>query len=189
MKIRMRGEVAILALVALGGCATLPSGPSVLVLPAPGKPFSQFQAEDATCRRFAETRLGIRPQEAASQNAVGGAAVGTAVGAAAGALLGAASGHAGAGAAIGAGSGLLLGTAVGSDAGEVSGYRAQRRYDHAYLQCMYAYGNQIPGVRREGYGSREAVAPPPPPGYEGSPAGSEPPIYPPPNEPPPPGLR
>ncbi len=39
----------------------------------------------------------------------------------------------------------------------------QRRYDNAYMQCMYAKGNQVPGVGRtykEG-----AAPPPPPPGY------------------------
>ena len=33
----------ILILLALSGCATLPTGPSVMVLPAPGKPFEVFR--------------------------------------------------------------------------------------------------------------------------------------------------
>jgi len=28
---------------------------------------------------------------------------------------------------------------------------AQQRYDMAYMQCMYAAGNQIPGTSRPGY--------------------------------------
>jgi len=131
-------------LLVFGGCATLPTGPSVRVMPAPGKPFDQFMSEDAICRQWAEKQIGMNPQEMSNQNAVSGAAVGTAIGAGAGALLGAASGHAGAGAAIGAGSGLLVGTASGASSGQLYGAEAQRRYDNVYIQCMYSKGNQVP---------------------------------------------
>lgn len=154
----------------LSGCATMPTGPSVMVLPTPGKPFEVFQAEDASCRRWAERQLGMQPQETYDQNVVQGAAVGTVVGAGIGALLGAASGHAGAGAAIGAGSGLLIGSASGADSGQVYGYQAQRRYDNTYLQCMYAAGNQVPGTVRRDYRQRRSTVPPPPPsGYDSVP--------------------
>jgi hypothetical protein len=160
----------LLILLALSGCATLPTGPSVMVLPAPGKPFEVFQAEDASCRRWAEQQTGQRPQDGYNQNAASGAAVGTVLGAGVGALLGAASGNAGAGAAIGAGSGLLIGTASGSDAGQVYGQQAQRRYDNSYLQCMYASGNQIPGTTRRAYRQpRRTAAPPPPAAYDSIP--------------------
>jgi len=72
--------------------------------------------------------------------------VGTVVGAAAGAVIGTATGNPGAGAAIGAGSGLVLGSASGVQASAASGAALQSRYDMAYLQCMYAKGNQVPGV-------------------------------------------
>lgn len=161
---RFQKVPALLTLLALAGCATLPSGPSVMVLPAPGKPFEVFQSEEALCRQWAERRIGMNPQEAANQTAVSGAAVGTVIGAGIGALLGAASGNAGAGAAIGAGGGLLAGSAIGSDNARVYGYEAQRRYDDSYLQCMYAKGNQIPGrASTTGYSYRRTVAPPPPP--------------------------
>jgi len=166
---RMKRIPAFLILLALSGCATLPTGPSVMVLPTPGKPFEVFQSEDAACRRSAEQRIGLNPQENYNQNAVSGAAVGTAIGAGVGALLGAASGHAGAGAAIGAGSGLLLGSASGADAGQVYGQQAQRRYDNTYLQCMYANGNQIPGTARRSYRQRNIQATPPPPSDYDSP--------------------
>jgi hypothetical protein len=142
---RMRRLLTLLALLVLSGCATLPTGPSVLVLPTPGKHLDQFQAEDMTCRQWAGQQIGMSAQDTANQNTATGAVVGTAIGAGAGALLGAASGHAGAGAAIGAGSGLLVGTAAGAGAGETYGWEAQQRYDYAYVQCMYAKGNQIPG--------------------------------------------
>jgi Glycine-zipper domain len=155
---RMQTYLTATALLLVSGCVTMPTGPTVMVLPGPGKPFEQFQVEDMTCRHWAEQQIGMAPQEVANQNTATGAVVGTAIGAGAGALLGAASGHAGAGAAIGAGSGLLVGTAAGANAGQVSGYEAQRRYDHAYVQCMYAKGNQVPGQQRR---YRRV----PPPGY------------------------
>ncbi len=157
---RIRRQITVLVLLVLSGCATVPSGPSVLVLPAPGKTMGQFQSEDMTCRQWAVQQTGNAAQFAANQNTATGAAVGTVIGAGAGALLGAASGHAGRGAAIGAGSGLLLGTISGADAGQAYGWEAQRRYDYAYVQCMYANGNQIPGqVHR--YRIRQVTPPPP----------------------------
>lgn len=159
---RMRKYAVVSALLVVTGCATMPTGPSVLVLPAQGKPFEQFQVEDMTCRQWAAQQIGMTAQDTANQSTATGAVVGTAIGAGAGALLGAASGHAGAGAAIGAGSGLLIGTAEGANAGQVSGWEAQRRYDHTYVQCMYAKGNQIPG-RVQQYRTRRVASPPPPP--------------------------
>jgi hypothetical protein len=149
-------------LIAAGGCATAPRGPSVTVLPGSGKTFAQFQADDAACRQWADQHIGESPQEAMNQNAVTGAAVGTAAGAVLGAIVGSASGHAGTGAAIGAGSGLLVGTAAGANAGQAYGMEAQRRYDIAYQQCMYAKGNQVPG-RLSGPPAPVAQAAPPPP--------------------------
>lgn len=158
---QMRKSMSIMLLLVLSGCVTLPTGPSVRVLPGAGKTFEQFQAEEQICRQWAGQMLGIPPQAISDQNTVTGAAVGTAVGAGLGAAIGAASGHAGAGAAIGAGSGLLFGAAAGADSGRYYGYEAQRRYDISYEQCMYAKGNQIPEVviRRV-----RRVAQPPPPG-------------------------
>ncbi len=174
---------SIMVLLAVGGCATVPTGPSVMVLPTPGKPFEVFQAEEATCRQWAGQQIGLSPQETVNQNVATGAAVGTLVGAAAGAAIGAAAGNTATGAAIGAGSGLLVGTASGANAGQVYGYEAQRRYDHAYIQCMYAYGNQIPGaVRRTRRVHRST--PPPPPDYEPGSQGA-PQAYPTPPPPPP----
>ncbi|SEM14046.1 Glycine-zipper containing OmpA-like membrane domain-containing protein [Syntrophus gentianae] len=155
-----------LLLLLLSGCATVPTGPSVMVLPPPNKPFEQFQAEDAVCRQWAAQQIGLSPQEAVNQNVAAGAIVGTAVGAGLGAAIGSASGHAGTGAAIGAGSGLLVGTASGANAGRLYGYEAQRRYDIKYMQCMYAKGNQIPGVRTK---IIQTVPLPPPPGYTSGP--------------------
>lgn len=149
--------------LAFAGCVTIPTGPSVSVMPGRGKTFEQFQADDAVCRNWAARQIGQSPQQAASQSAVQGAAAGTAIGAGLGAAIGAASGHFGEGAAIGAGTGLLFGTAAGANAGEYSGWRAQRLYDIAYEQCMYAKGNWIPGMRRQAQRGWSSPPPPPPP--------------------------
>lgn len=164
------------AVAALSGCASLPTGPSVMVLPAAGKSFEQFQVEDAACRQWAAQQVGGPPGAPVNQNTAVGAAVGTAVGAGLGAAIGAASGHAGAGAAIGAGAGLLGGAAAGANADQASGWNAQRRYDMAYQQCMYAKGNQLPGVYPSAY--RATIPPPPPGAYRSAPA--PPPAPPPP---------
>lgn len=184
---RVKQLVACTLVLVMTGCATMPTGPSVRVLPAPGKPFEQFQLEDAYCRRWADQAIGVSPQEAQNQNTAGGAAIGALGGAGVGALLGAAGGHAGAGAAIGAGSGLLLGSAIGSSSGQVYGEEAQRRYDNAYVQCMYSHGNQVPGAVRR-YRRRAVTPPPPPPDYEYAPSAPSSPSYPPPGTPPPPGY-
>jgi len=158
-----------LALLSVAGCATVPRGPSVMVMPGSGKTFEEFQADDSVCRQWAAQQIGLSPEETMNQNTVAGAVAGTAIGAGLGAVIGSASGHAGTGAAIGAGSGLLLGTASGASSGQYYGWEAQRRYDIAYTQCMYAKGNQIPGVVTRSRSSHRYVPPPPPPGSGYSP--------------------
>jgi hypothetical protein len=158
-----RNFLLILLFLVLGGCATVPTGPNVMVLPAQGKPFEVFQAEDANCRRWASQQIGLSPQETVNQNTATGAVVGTVMGAGLGAAIGAVSGNPGMGAAIGAGSGLVGGTIAGANAGQVYGWEAQRRYDIAYQQCMYANGNQIPGVVQRSRREYRRLPPPPPP--------------------------
>jgi len=161
MKKRTLKIVSLFAALALSGCATLPDGPSVMVLPGTSKTFEEFQADDFVCRQWASQQVGS-PQGTANQNAVSGAAVGTLVGAGLGAAIGAATGNPAAGAAIGAGGGLFMGSASGSDAARSSGITVQRRYDNAYVQCMYAKGNQVPGTGIRPYRGRNSVQPPPP---------------------------
>jgi len=147
----------------LGACATIPTGPSVMVLPGFGKSFEQFQGDDAICRQWASQQVGTTPGQAATESGVTSAAVGTVLGGAAGAAIGAAAGNPAMGAAAGAGAGLLFGSAAGANSAQYSGYQAQWRYDLGYQQCMYAKGNQIPGVTRGAYRGGTAAAPPPPP--------------------------
>jgi uncharacterized protein YcfJ len=179
-------SVLFLAVVALSACATIPRGPSVMVLPGPGKPFEAFQADDAVCRQWAAQQVGTSPNGAVNQNLATGAVLGTLAGAGLGAAIGAASGNPGTGAAIGAASGLLGGTAVASGPAYAAGYAVQRQYDNAYVQCMYAKGNQIPGFMQRPRRVYSAP-PPPPPGFTPRPPTSPPPgAYPP---PPPPDVH
>jgi hypothetical protein len=180
-----RNLILLLAGVALSGCATMPTGPSVMVLPGQYKPFDVFQTEDLECRNWAAAQIGQQPAEAVNQNLAGGAAIGTLLGAGLGAAIGATSGQAGAGAAIGAASGLIGGTAVASGPAYGAGWELQRRYDNAYQQCMYAKGNLIPGVVSTSPRSNPVPPPPPPPGYTSGP----PPAAPPSTSPPPPYQR
>ena len=136
------------ALLAIGGCVTVPTGPAVTAFPGQYKPWDQFRVDDAECRQFASASIGAPTQaaiDASAANAIGAAAVG----AAAGAIIGSVTGQAGQGAAIGAGTGLVFGSAAGSNVAYGSSVQLQQRYDGAYMQCMYAKGNQIP-VRMSG---------------------------------------
>ena len=136
-----RGLALLLVVALVAGCATVPAGPSVSVLPGRGKTFAQFQDDDVACRQWARQEVGTTPGASAVQSTVGGAAIGTLIGAGFGAALGAVTHRPAAGAAVGAGVGLIGGTAVGAGAGQASGQTVQRRYDNAYTQCMYAKGD------------------------------------------------
>jgi len=134
--IELHMKYTYLALLATAGllsaCAVVPTGPTVMALPGTGKTFDQFRVDDFNCRQFASQQVGgVSTNQAATASGVGSAVVGTALGA-------------GQGAAIGAGAGLLAGSAVGMGNAQGSAYDVQRRYDYAYMQCMYATGNRIP---------------------------------------------
>ncbi|MDD5248466.1 MAG: glycine zipper family protein [Rhodocyclaceae bacterium] len=166
----LNASLALSSLLLLGACASAPTGPSVMALPGSGKNFEQFRFDDAECRDYAQSQVGGTAQEAADNAALRSATVGTAVGAVAGAAIG---GHQGAG--VGAGTGLLVGSMAGSSAAEGSAYGAQRRYDNAYVQCMYAKGDKVPvsGALARPQAPPApippapagAYPPPPPPGY------------------------
>ncbi|MBI4206160.1 MAG: hypothetical protein HY527_14160 [Betaproteobacteria bacterium] len=148
---------SLFAVLALAGCVTVPTGPSVMVLPGTGKSFDQFRYDDGDCRQYAHAQVGgTTTAQAAEDTAVRGAVIGTAVGALAGAALGGTGRDAG----VGAGVGLLAGSAMGAGAAQGSAYELQRRYDHAYQQCMYSKGHRIPTAAR--YAPSGRSTPPPP---------------------------
>ncbi len=180
---RVRCSSAVLAglvAVAMTACATVPTGPSVMVMPGSGKSFEQFQTDDAVCRQWAGGQAGTTTSRAATSSTVTGGAIGTLLGAAAGAAIGAASGHAGTGAAVGAGVGVLGGTAVGAGNSVGAQTTVQQRYDNAYTQCMYAKGNQVPMKTPPAGYSQQYVRPPAAVSAPSAPPGPPPP--PPPDE-------
>lgn len=156
---------AAFGLLGLAGCAHMPSGPSVMVLPGSTMSFEQFRQDDYVCRQYASASVGASPNQAAADSQVGSAVAGAAVGAAAGAALGG-----GGGAAIGAGTGLVAGSMVGMGESRGAAYATQEGYDNAYIQCMYGKGHRVPvsGQFSDAYQSAPvrsaAPIPPPPPG-------------------------
>lgn len=156
---------ALTALLLLEGCVQQPLGPSVQVMPAPGKPFDAFQQDQAQCKQYADQQTAGGAQQANNQQLLT-AGVGTVLGAGLGAAIGG-----GRGAAIGAGAGAVTGTAYGAGPSQYAQMSLQQRYNSAYSQCMYTHGDQVPGYY-----------PPPPPGYAPPPPGYAPP---PPGYPPP----
>lgn len=143
--------------VLLAGCAATPMGPTVQVMPGPGKSFDAFQVDNTGCKTFAAGQVQGQA-DAANQRAVGVALLGTVLGAGLGAAAGGISGDAGAGAALGAAVGAGTGTAYGAGNSSGDQMNIQMQYDAAFSQCMYAKGEQVPGFAP----IRAALAPPGP---------------------------
>ena len=66
----------------LAACTTLPTGPTVAVMPAPGKPFEVFAQEEQQCRAYAAGNS-VDGNQASSTNLATNMALGTVIGAAA----------------------------------------------------------------------------------------------------------
>ena len=158
--------LAVPAALLLGACAAPPMGPTVQVLPSPSKPFQAFQRDPYECGQYAHSMVAGQA-EFANQRAVGGTAAGVLLGG----LLGAAIGN-GRGAGIGAASGAIVGTSASAPGTAYAQGSIQHQYNNAYVQCMYARGNQVPGVAGWGPRGHEHAHPQPyqqpyPPPYQG----------------------
>ena len=127
----------------LGACTSAPPGPTVAVMPTAGKPFEVFQQEDLICRQFADGSI-QNTSNAALKDGATSAVVGAALGAVAGALING-GGHQNIG--TGAGVGLLGGAGLGAINASGKQNQSQGQYNTAYMQCMYAKGNQVPFSR------------------------------------------
>ncbi|MDD2761639.1 MAG: hypothetical protein PHH11_15270 [Methylomonas sp.] len=152
--------------LSLSGCAHMPTGPSVMVLPGSSLSFEQFRQDDFVCREYSYGQVGgTTANQASADSQIASAIIGSAIGAAAGAALGG-----GSGAALGAGSGLVAGSLVGTGESRRAAYATQEDYDNAYVQCMYAKGHRVPVSGRFSYENPAAMQkpstpiPPPPPG-------------------------
>jgi hypothetical protein len=149
------GAIAV-ALSLLAGCAPMPVGPTVAVMPGANKPFEVFVQDDQLCRGWAANSIGQPGNDLAAQQFAGSTVTGAVIGALAGAAVG---GHGSAG--TGAAVGTLVGASAGANQSAATGWRAQRSYNIAYQQCMYSRGNVLPGSR---YGFYQPYpAPPAPP--------------------------
>ena len=139
--------------VVSASCSTAPVGPQVMVLPGSDKTLAQFEADDSACRRWAAQRIGATPSEAADTPSAPNAATAPAAGPS---------------------PEIVAGSTIGAGSGERARWSTQDRYDVAYMQCMYASGNQIPVPRSFGeIGGRDTATvvddvpsgiPPPPDG-------------------------
>jgi outer membrane lipoprotein SlyB len=154
---------AMIAAIALTGCAPTVMAPTVPVMPGQNKTFDQFTADQQTCQGYANAETAPLSQQANNQ-ALGGALLTTALGAGLGAAIGG-----GRGAAIGAASGAVLGGAAGAQGSSIAGMSIQQQYNIFYSQCMSAHGNQVPGFSPNQYalppyGGAGGPPPGPPPG-------------------------
>jgi hypothetical protein len=166
----------VIVVVGLGGCASIPTGPTVMVLPGRGRTLEQFQGDDLFCRQWAAQQVATKPAAASEQTVAMSADTGIPVEADPGSATGAAADNPAEGPPIGAGSGLVGGTAVGLDASRAEVGSVQWRYDVAYEQCMYAKGHRIPIIMQAPrQGSGTPPPPPPPPGGATTPPPSQPP--------------
>ncbi|HUA78078.1 MAG TPA: peptidoglycan-binding domain-containing protein [Acetobacteraceae bacterium] len=148
---RRAGSAGIALPLLLAACAQTPMGPTVQVMPGPGKPFDQFQTDQLVCKNYAEQSVSGQAQNA-NLRGVGAAALTTVLGAGLGAAIG--GGH---GAAIGAAGGALGGGGIGAVTSSRAQTSIQDQYNNAYAQCMYSKGNQVPGFAP----APAAYAPPP----------------------------
>jgi outer membrane lipoprotein SlyB len=165
---RMAGALALM--LSLGACVTPPVAPTIPVAPAPNKTFEAFATEQSFCQQYATAQTA--PQAyAATNQAVATALLTAALGAGLGAAVGGSGwhGNAGRGAGIGAAGGAVAGTALGASQAGFAQMSLQQQFDIMYGQCMYSYGNQVPGF-----------SPPGTPPYSGAPgpASYRPPSYP-----------
>ena len=139
-------------LMLLSACAQTPMGPTVPVMPAPGKSLEAFQMDQGQCKLFADQAVAGQAQNA-NLRGLGTAALTTALGAGLGGAIGG-----GRGAGIGAAGGALGGAGFGGMTSSREQLSIQEQYNNAFAQCMYTRGNQVPGM-----GPVMAQPPPPPP--------------------------
>lgn len=135
----------VLPVLVMAGCAQVPIGPTVQVMPGSGKSYAVFQADQSSCTLAAQQRT--RGHVDASNNRAAGVI-------AASALAGAATSYAyGERASVGAAEGGATGAVIAGEMGANDQYSIQRLFDMTYGQCMFARGHQV-----EGYGPVAASA-------------------------------
>ena len=129
---------SMIGLLFLEACSVTPTGPSIRLLPPPGKDFTLFIAEQETCKHYATSQI-AGTADTANEKAIGTALIGTALGAVLGGAIGG-----GRGAGQGAAAGAVVGSAVGLGPNLSSQRMIQNNYDNAFAQCMASKGNIVP---------------------------------------------
>src|ERR1700728_4078208 len=126
MRVHRGLGAAMVAAIALTGCAPTVMAPTVPVMPGQNKPFDKFTADEQACEGYANAQTAPLSQQANNQ-ALGGALLTTALGAGLGAAIGG-----GRGAAIGAASGAVVGGAAGAQGSSIAGMNIQQQYNIYY---------------------------------------------------------
>ena len=127
--------------IAITGCATTQTRPSVYVYPKQGQAMEQFNQDQLECQTWAKQQTDY---DSAAGETARGAGVGAVLGALGGAVIGVATGAVtgspGTGAAVGAISGGM-GGAIAS--GGTAYGKSQEGYDRAYGACMTGHGYAV----------------------------------------------
>jgi hypothetical protein len=146
------------ALALLAGCDTMPEGPTVSAFQGADRNLDEFRTDDTDCKQFSQAQVGGAASASAGRaNVVPSEMRGTAVCRAMGAVVG------GRGSAA---SGSMAGSLIdGLEAAQFAGNGLQRRYNCAYVQCMYMKGDKIPHLSGERWPSTKAPWPPDPDAY------------------------
>jgi hypothetical protein len=122
MRIFIEGTTKYLAIfavavtAALSGCAQAPGGPTVQAVPGPNKSLADFQQDNGYCRTFASSQISDA-QNQANQQVVSSVVVGA-----------------------------FTGNAAPVPSPSETAVTLQQRYDAAFVQCMFAKGESIPGM-------------------------------------------
>jgi outer membrane lipoprotein SlyB len=124
-----RASLILVAMLALGGCATY-TGWQPVVDPRSDPNPAMIQQDTEECKMLAQQAGSVGTETAK------GVAAGGLLGAAAGAAIGAVTGHPGAGAAIGAAAGGIGG-------GAQTGVTGDEAYKRAFTNCMRNRGHNV----------------------------------------------
>jgi len=135
---RSIGSASIFCLL-LAGCAQTPLGPTVQVMPGPGKTFETFQNDQALCKGL-RRRSGEGPGRRGEPAGSGCRGLDHGVGRRARAAAGSFSGMAGQGAGLGAASGALVGAGIGAQNSSMEQMGIQQQYDNAFRPVHVCQG-------------------------------------------------
>ena len=148
----------LLALALLAGCYAMPAGPTVTALPGDAKSPDEFRTNDRDCRQYAFAQADVVASASADH-------AGRATGGVRGTAVSTAADTAGDGRGPTVAGGRPGSVIDGIDSAQFAGYGLQRRYNRAYVQCMYLKGNNVTLLARERWPAPRSPWPPDPDAY------------------------